>query len=109
MYRPRSSLDPLLTDGAEAGDLALTIHPHPTLSETISFAAEAYEGMLIAALLLAFNIATFPVPPAESGRVDLGPVAGIWYLIASILVLRSFGWLRRSQGSAAGAESERER
>ncbi len=29
--------------GADARDLALTIHPHPTLSETIGFAAEAFE------------------------------------------------------------------
>jgi dihydrolipoamide dehydrogenase len=28
----------------EAGDLALTVHPHPTLSETIALAAEVYEG-----------------------------------------------------------------
>jgi dihydrolipoamide dehydrogenase len=32
--------------GADAADLALTIHPHPTLSETIGFAAEAFEGTL---------------------------------------------------------------
>jgi dihydrolipoamide dehydrogenase len=32
--------------GADAADVALTIHPHPTLSETIMFAAEAYEGTL---------------------------------------------------------------
>jgi len=32
--------------GAEAGDVALTIHPHPTLSETVAFAAEAFEGTL---------------------------------------------------------------
>ena len=32
--------------GAEAGDLALTIHPHPTLSETVGFAAEAAEGTI---------------------------------------------------------------
>ena len=32
--------------GAEAADIALTIHPHPTLSETIAFAAEAFEGTL---------------------------------------------------------------
>ncbi len=32
--------------GAEPGDVALTIHPHPTLSETFAFAAEAYEGTL---------------------------------------------------------------
>ena len=32
--------------GADAADLALTIHPHPTLSETLAFAAEAREGTL---------------------------------------------------------------
>ncbi len=32
--------------GADAADIALTIHPHPTLSETIAFAAEAFEGTL---------------------------------------------------------------
>ena len=32
--------------GADAADISLTIHPHPTLSETIAFSAEAYEGTL---------------------------------------------------------------
>ena len=31
---------------ADAADLALTVHPHPTLSETVAFAAEAYEGTI---------------------------------------------------------------
>jgi dihydrolipoamide dehydrogenase len=30
--------------GSDAADVALTIHPHPTLSETVMFAAEAFEG-----------------------------------------------------------------
>jgi dihydrolipoamide dehydrogenase len=30
----------------DAADIGLTIHPHPTLSETIAFAAEAFEGTL---------------------------------------------------------------
>ncbi|MGV6810228.1 MAG: dihydrolipoyl dehydrogenase [bacterium] len=30
--------------GADAEDIGLTIHPHPTLSETINFAAEVAEG-----------------------------------------------------------------
>ena len=30
--------------GCDAEDIALTIHPHPTLSESIGFAAELYEG-----------------------------------------------------------------
>jgi len=32
--------------GAEAADLALSIHPHPTLSETLCFAAEMAEGSI---------------------------------------------------------------
>ena len=32
--------------GCDAQDLALTIHPHPTLSETVNFAAEVYEGTI---------------------------------------------------------------
>jgi dihydrolipoamide dehydrogenase len=32
--------------GADAEDLALTIHPHPTLSETLGLAAEAAEGTI---------------------------------------------------------------
>jgi dihydrolipoamide dehydrogenase len=30
--------------GAEAADIGLTIHPHPTLSETVAMAAEVFEG-----------------------------------------------------------------
>jgi dihydrolipoamide dehydrogenase len=32
--------------GATAEDLALTIHPHPTLSETVAFAAEMIDGSI---------------------------------------------------------------
>lgn len=32
--------------GADAADIGLTVHAHPTLSETVAFAAEAYEGTL---------------------------------------------------------------
>lgn len=32
--------------GADASDLSLTIHPHPTLSETVAMAAEVYEGTI---------------------------------------------------------------
>lgn len=32
--------------GADAADVSLTIHPHPTLSETVAMAAEAFEGTL---------------------------------------------------------------
>ncbi len=32
--------------GADAADIGLTVHPHPTLSETVAFAAEAFAGTL---------------------------------------------------------------
>jgi dihydrolipoamide dehydrogenase len=32
--------------GADATDIGLTIHPHPTLSETLFFAAEIAEGSI---------------------------------------------------------------
>ena len=32
--------------GADAEDIGLTIHPHPTLSETVAMAAEAFDGTL---------------------------------------------------------------
>jgi dihydrolipoamide dehydrogenase len=32
--------------GADAEDLSLTVHPHPTLSETVGFAAEMAEGTI---------------------------------------------------------------
>ncbi|MEO7072315.1 MAG: dihydrolipoyl dehydrogenase, partial [Rhodanobacter sp.] len=32
--------------GAEAADIGLTIHPHPTLSESVGMAAEIYEGTI---------------------------------------------------------------
>ena len=32
--------------GADAANIGMTIHPHPTLSETIGVAAEAFEGTI---------------------------------------------------------------
>ena len=41
-----SELVVALEMGADAADLALSIHPHPTLSETLAFAAEMAEGTI---------------------------------------------------------------
>jgi dihydrolipoamide dehydrogenase len=32
--------------GADAEDIGLTVHPHPTLSETVGLAAEAFTGTI---------------------------------------------------------------
>jgi len=38
--------------GADAVGIALTIHPDPTLSETVALAAEAFEGTITATCYL---------------------------------------------------------
>jgi len=32
--------------GCDAADISLTIHPHPTLSESVAMAAEMFEGTI---------------------------------------------------------------
>lgn len=53
-------------------------------------------GIILAVLLLAFNLYTFPYPPAEAGLIDFGPFTGLWYLAVTIQVLRSMKWVRES-------------
>ncbi len=48
-YRPEHTLAAYrlaIEMGADATDIGLTIHPHPTLSETLNFAAEMFEGTI---------------------------------------------------------------
>jgi len=49
-------------------------------------------GFLIGHFLLVFNLSTFPNSPGDAGLFDLGPVVGLWYLAAAVLVLRSLKW-----------------
>lgn len=62
---------------------------HPRLGRVVGGG-----GLAIAAGLLAFNLFTFPLPPANAGLVDLGPLVGFWYLVVTILGIRSLGWAR---------------
>jgi len=41
-------------------------------------------GVATGLLLLTFNLAAFPFPPAEAGSIDLGPLVAIWMLVVSI-------------------------
>jgi hypothetical protein len=56
-----------------------------------------WTGMAVAAGLLALNVATFPVPPASAGLLDLGPAVALWYVAVSIQLARL---LRRAGGPA---------
>ena len=68
---------------------AINAFRHPRLGRIVGAL-----GALIGVSLLSFNLFTFPVPPAEAGSVDLGPLVGIWYLVVTIMLARSIGWLR---------------
>jgi hypothetical protein len=61
--------------------------------------AFAVPGLSVAALLLAMNLYTFPVPPAESGLFDVGPLVGLWYLAVTIQLWRLLPWIAQQCGS----------
>lgn len=48
--------------GCEAADIGHTIHPHPTLSESVAMAAEIFEG----------SITDLYIPKSDKGRPDKG-------------------------------------
>ena len=68
--------------------LAINMFRHPRLGKIFSIT-----GIIIALALLALNIYSFPIPPAESGSVDLGPLAALWYLAVTIRIAMSFKWV----------------
>ena len=46
LHSKNSNIELAIEMGADAVDLGHTIHPHPTLSETVNFAAEMFEGTI---------------------------------------------------------------
>jgi hypothetical protein len=72
--------------------LALNMLRHPRFGRIIGSL-----GILVGGALLSFNLYAFPVPPAEAGSIDLGPLLGLWYLVVTVMLARSIGWLRRQE------------
>lgn len=56
-------------------------------------------GLLAGGLTLVLNLWTMPVPPAEAGLFDAGPLTGAWYLIVSAWML----WRHTPAGQVAAA------
>jgi hypothetical protein len=44
-------------------------------------------GIIIALLMIIFNLLAFPNPPGDSGYIDMGPFIGLWYLAVTILII----------------------
>jgi hypothetical protein len=68
--------------------LAINMFKHPRLGKIFSIT-----GIIIALALLVFNIYSFPIPPAESGSIDLGPLVALWYLVVTIRIAMSLKWV----------------
>lgn len=87
--------------GLGAGLFALAMLRHPRFGLVFGV-----PGLVIAALLLALNLYTFPTPPGDAGLVDLGPVAGLWYLVIVVQAWRSLRWAK-SVTPVSVAEADR--
>ena len=74
---------------------AINMFRHPRLGRVVSVC-----GVGVGGLVLFFNFLTFPVPPAEAGSIDFGPLVGLWYLVVTIMLARSVNWLRGQQQEA---------
>ena len=59
-------------------------------------------GMILGAVGLAFNIATFPYNPGTQGLIDVGPFMGLWFFAVSLKVIFSLKWMDSRPGAAAG-------
>ncbi len=57
--------------------------------------------VLAGSLLLVLNLWTFPIPPGESGLVDVGPFVGLWFVVLSVRMLFSVRWWKGRQELAA--------
>ncbi len=68
----------------------VSAYTHPRLGRVIGAV-----GVLVAVALVALNVATFPIPPASAGSFDLGPAAGLWYLVVTIQIARSLDWAKQ--------------
>ena len=77
--------------GFGTGCFAIAMLRHPRFGKTMGIT-----GLVLAAAVLAFNLLTFPTPPAEAGLVDVGPAIGLWYLAGTILMWRSMPWVKKT-------------
>lgn len=58
------------------GLFGLNIAKHPSFNKILGWSCS-----LIAFGVLAFNLYTFPTPPANAGLIDLGPFLGLWAFV----------------------------
>jgi hypothetical protein len=61
----------------------------------------AVPGFVLGVLVIVLNLIPFPVPPAETGSIDVGPFVGLWYLAVTIQAWRSLQWASQRLNAVA--------
>ena len=67
---------------------AISMFNHPKLGKIISIT-----GIIISMLLIILNAISFPIPPADAGLFDAGPLVGLWYFVVTLLMIFNFKWV----------------
>ena len=67
----------------------LAMWPHPAFGRVMGVTGIGIGAILV----LGFNLYTLPALPRDAGLFDPGPVTGLWYLVATFLVIRGRGWM----------------
>jgi hypothetical protein len=68
--------------------LALNMMNHPRLGKMFGVT-----GILLSISLFILNVYSFPIPPADTGLIDMGPFVALWYLAVTIKITTSLKWL----------------
>ena len=67
---------------------AVSMFKHPKLGKIIASA-----GIIISVVMIILNAVSFPVPPADAGLIDLGPLIGLWYLVVTLFIIFNLKWV----------------
>jgi hypothetical protein len=76
---------------------AISMFRHPKLGKILSIT-----GIIISVIMIILNAVSFPVPPADAGLIDLGPLIGLWYLVVTLLIIFNFKWVDEKLKTASG-------
>lgn len=65
--------------------LGIAMWKNPLIGKVIGTA-----GVIIGLSGLILNVYSFPTPPGQAGLIDIGPLAGLWFLAVTIQIIRHF-------------------
>jgi len=71
---------------------AISMFNHPKLGKIISIT-----GIIISMLLIILNAISFPIPPADAGLFDAGPLVGLWYFVVTLCMVFNLKWVDERQ------------